>query len=154
MIRSVEARLRKKERDRIYRADPTNKTRKKIVERLHRSTETFQKANRIYQLKWRNDHAVKERRRSRDWWRQLRLEVLAALGGVCACCGESHVEFLTVDHVNGDGAEERKKIGTSTNFFVYVKRSGYPRDRYQVLCYNCNCSKGHYGYCPHEKAKA
>ncbi|MBA7683673.1 hypothetical protein ES703_92053 [subsurface metagenome] len=26
----------------------------------------------------------------------------------CACCGESEVRFLTIDHINGNGSEHRK----------------------------------------------
>lgn len=27
---------------------------------------------------------------------------------------------------------------------------GYPKDRYRLLCYNCNCAIGARGYCPHK----
>jgi hypothetical protein len=30
---------------------------------------------------------------------------------VCACCGESLIGFLTLDHINGDGAQHRKALG-------------------------------------------
>lgn len=29
----------------------------------------------------------------------------------CACCGDGHIEFLTIDHINGDGNKHRKEIG-------------------------------------------
>ena len=73
-------------------------------------------------------------------------------GGACACCGESRIEFLTLDHVNNDGAGHSKKIGglAGEHFYRWIVRNNYPEDvKLQVLCWNCNCSKGTYGYCPH-----
>jgi hypothetical protein len=34
-----------------------------------------------------------------------------------------------------------------------VKAAGYPKDRYQLLCHNCNMAKGFYGLCPHQEQK-
>ena len=31
-----------------------------------------------------------------------------------------------------------------------LKAQGCPRDRYQILCHNCNLAKYYYGVCPHE----
>jgi hypothetical protein len=64
----------------------------------------------------------------------------------CQCCGESNIEFLTFDHVEGGGRQHRKDIGG--NFYGWLRRQGYP-EGFRVLCFNCNCSLGHYGYCPH-----
>lgn len=87
-----------------------------------------------------------------------RLEMYENLGDHCACCGESHPKFLTFDHVQNDGAAHRKKLagnrksGVSTWLEVIreARRNGWPKDKYQVLCYNCNCAKGHWGECPHK----
>lgn len=35
-------------------------------------------------------------------------------------------------------------------FYVHLKKIGFPKDRYRLLCYNCNMSRGRYGYCPHQ----
>ena len=32
--------------------------------------------------------------------------------------------------------------------------AGFPKDKYRLLCHNCNQSMGWYGYCPHQKEKA
>ena len=92
--------------------------------------------------------------RARERNRRLKWEVVTALGGKCACCGESEPEFLTVDHINGDGAAHRKKVTGTTrasSIMVYkdIKRQGFPRTVYRVLCFNCNCAIGCWGYCPH-----
>ena len=71
-------------------------------------------------------------------------------GGKCECCGEAHREFLTIDHVNGDGAAHRRAIGgKGRRLYVAIKAEGFPQDRYRLLCLNCNISLGFYGYCPH-----
>lgn len=85
--------------------------------------------------------------------RLLRLEVLEALGGKCACCGETRQEFLCVDHIRGGGNKHRKQV-EGEYFFRVVRREGCPKSKYRVLCYNCNCSLAHRGYCPHDKNRA
>lgn len=69
-------------------------------------------------------------------------------GTSCACCGESRIEFLTIDHINGGGTKHRReeKIG---NIYFWLKRNSFPSG-FRTLCFNCNCSLGHSGYCPHE----
>lgn len=78
----------------------------------------------------------------------LRQEVFSALSLQkvvrCACCGESELKFLAVDHVNNDGYLHRKK-----SLYHTVKNEGFPRDKYQILCHNCNMAKAFYGVCPH-----
>ncbi len=83
---------------------------------------------------------------------KIKDEVFAAYGGYkCACCGETHKEFLQIDHVNNDGAEHRRKIGGSGRLYGWLKKHGFPQEGFQVLCLNCNWAKRLYGYCrPHQ----
>lgn len=82
---------------------------------------------------------------------QLREEVLAHYGNACACCEERRTEFLTIDHVDGDGAAHRRQIGQSATY-AWLRRQGFP-DGFRVLCANCNWSRGLFGYCPHERER-
>lgn len=87
--------------------------------------------------------------------RKIKLEVLIYYGGnppKCACCGESRIEFLTIDHINNDGAKHRKetKMHTGYQFSLWLIRNNFP-EGFQILCWNCNCSRTHWGYCPHER---
>lgn len=91
-----------------------------------------------------NDHAKK-------FTIKLKFEVLKAYGGKCICCGETQPYFLTIDHVYNDGASDRKINGSGRRFYHYLKRLGFPKDRYQILCYNCNNAKRILGYCPHRQ---
>lgn len=87
--------------------------------------------------------------KSRRYRKKRRLEVVENYGGKCKCCGETEIKFLEIDHVNNDGAEHRKKLGSS-NIYGWLRLQGYPKG-FQVLCCNCNYAKGRYGKCPHKK---
>lgn len=68
----------------------------------------------------------------------------------CACCGESDVRFLTIDHINRNGSQHRKIIGLSgSTFYRWLIKEGMP-EGYQVLCYNCNIARAWHGKCPHQ----
>lgn len=85
----------------------------------------------------------------RQYRKKLRLEAVAAYGGRCACCGEERPEFLTIDHIHGGGKKHQRESGGTKAILRELKRMGWPKDRFQLLCYNCNCAKGFYGRCPH-----
>lgn len=88
--------------------------------------------------------------------RKLKDAVFAAYGGyVCACCGEEGREFLSIDHINNDGAEHRRSMGLNPGgtFYCWLKRNGFPPG-FRVLCMNCNFARGRFGYCPHERQRA
>jgi hypothetical protein len=70
---------------------------------------------------------------------------------VCVCCGEAGFPFLSLDHINGGGAEHRRSLKTAGGFSFYshLRKLGYPPG-YQILCFNCNMAKGALGHCPHK----
>lgn len=116
-----------------------------IAAALHRAREN---------ARWHSDPVVRERHKqdNAEYRRRLKAEVFDAYGGpICVCCGETVMQFLTLDHIYNNGAEERAILGHhgyGSAFYSLLKRSGYPPG-YQVLCMNCNFAKGHYGECPH-----
>jgi len=82
----------------------------------------------------------------RDWavnnGRKIKSEMIEAYGGSCVLCGESCPEFLMIDHINGGGNEHRRSIGRAGGRPIYswLRSQGWPRDKYRLLCANCNCS--------------
>ena len=83
---------------------------------------------------------------------RLKLQMIAAYGGCCACCGEAEPDFLTLDHVNDDGAVERRdSSGRSVLIMARLRREGWPKGQYQILCFNCNCARAAFGTCPHQR---
>lgn len=83
--------------------------------------------------------------------RKMRISVFSGYGGKCQCCGEDKFEFLAIDHVNGGGREERKRLSTG-QIAKKIINNNFPPE-YRVLCHNCNQSIGWYGYCPHNQWK-
>ncbi|HZG54134.1 MAG TPA: hypothetical protein VEZ40_18675 [Pyrinomonadaceae bacterium] len=67
---------------------------------------------------------------------------------LCACCGENHLEFLTVDHIDGGGTAHKKQIYHHT--YRWLRKYKYPSG-FRVLCFNCNLGRAIKGYCPHER---
>ena len=67
----------------------------------------------------------------------------------CPGCGVSYLGFLQIDHVNGDGREHRKQLGTrkSVSLTSWLEENGLPSG-FQVLCANCNGAKGRKEKCP------
>ncbi|MFG2372552.1 hypothetical protein ACGFY9_13875 [Streptomyces sp. NPDC048504] len=83
--------------------------------------------------------------------KQLRDEMVQAYGGRCACanCPETNPAFLTLDHINGDGKAHRMKLGSHT--YADLRRRGWPKEAYRLLCWNCNAMTRGGRTCPHEK---
>jgi hypothetical protein len=71
---------------------------------------------------------------------RLKLRVISEYGGKCAYCGCSTAQFLCIDHIYDDGAEHRRQIGRG-KICSYLKKHNFPKDRYQLLCHNCNSAK-------------
>lgn len=82
-------------------------------------------------------------------WAAIRKLVLIKYGNRCECCGETTDAFLTIDHKNNDGYQDRK---TTTQSMLYKRLARNPIDNnYRLLCWNCNCgrSKTRDKICPH-----
>lgn len=74
----------------------------------------------------------------RNRYIDLKLLVFKHYGCKCKDCGVEALEFLTIDHINDDGAEHRVEIGP--HIFPWLKKNDYP-EGFQILCYNCNYLK-------------
>jgi hypothetical protein len=103
---------------------------------------------RVWNKHHRDTHKAQTKARNRRYVDKLRREVYAAYGGVCALCGAR--KNLGLDHINGNGREERKRLHKPTGwaFYSHVRRLGFPKENYRLLCGSCNTrewyrSKGH-----------
>jgi hypothetical protein len=107
------------------------------------------KGNKAY---WKNpDKYRKSATKSRS---KLREEMIIAYGGYCACCNESEATFLTIEHKNRDGKQHREAVGnTPTCVYRDLKKRGWPKEDYELLCFNCNRASWEQGICPHRRAK-
>ena len=130
--------------------------------RTEKGREYHQKYMRVYkeknkerlrQLNYEYRHRDPEKIRliAMTTYRRVRMDALTHYGGnppKCACCNEQHLEFLTIDHVNNDGAEHRRR---RKNHVLYweLRQQNYPLG-FRVLCMNCNFARSRNRICPHE----
>jgi hypothetical protein len=160
----------RKEREREYNRTYRAKHRERIIERQRQRRLANPEIEYAQQRRYKDTHRqilndrakayrqahieeVRERQRlyrlaNRSYWREgyrrERATVLAAYGGMCACCGETSQAFLCIDHVLNDGGEERRtEWASGAGLYRKLIKCGFPTDRYQLLCYNCNCAKQH-----------
>lgn len=104
-----------------------------------------------------SDQCEKRKEYLRQYRQGIKDKVFAHFGAKCACCGEQEYQFLTLDHVNNDGADHRRQLsgrgaGTDSVYRELVKTEFAEADRFQILCYNCNCAKRARAdfVCPHQ----
>jgi hypothetical protein len=58
----------------------------------------------------------------------------------CRRCGITDIRCLTLDHINGGGAQHRKQIGQGVRVYKWARHNNYP-PIFQVLCMNCQFIK-------------
>lgn len=95
------------------------------------------------------------RERNKAYAVKLRKQVLTEYGNgklACVCCGESHYEFLCLDHKKGGGGQERKNGTGSVALLYKLRRLGFPKGDYRTLCCNCHQAYTEHGCCPHQNS--
>lgn len=123
------------ERRRVLYAADTKKHRARASDYRRRQRDAVNKYNAVWGSKYRV---------------RLRTEMIQAYGGRCCCCGERERAFLQLDHINNDGALERRTTRGGTPMLAKIKKLGWPKDRDQLLCANCNFGRHiNGGICPH-----
>lgn len=130
---------------RIYREKNREKVRMWDKDFKEREKERLKKERHeqyVKHKKWHQDYGANNRQR-------LKKSVLDSLGGHCFCCGETDMAFLTVEHLLKDGAKHRREV--KSRVYVDILRRGSPRDKYAVLCMNCNFATRFNKKCPHQK---
>lgn len=128
------------------------KNRQKCIDYSKQYTKTHSEEHKKTNRRWWRNHPEQTAKYRKIYNEKVHLEVLTHYGGnppECACCAESHIDFLTIDHINGGGTKQRAQIKRyGSSFFVWLIKNNFP-EGYRVLCYNCNCSKkGNRGFCP------
>ena len=118
------------------------KNREKILER---------EKERYNEKRGNPKYIAKHREYGRKHRQKIRDIVIAHYGGDsphCMCCGETTLQFLTVHHINGDGAAHRRSIGNS-GLYEWIIKHNYPTGL-ELQCWNCNLASYQYGICPHK----
>ena len=122
-------------------------------EKVKATHQAYTKANRdklrTYHNKWSKENKEKRASSTKRYNNKLRIEFLKAYGHKCECCGESHQRFLTLEHKLRDGSEHRKRTPAGPRMLNELKRLGWPKDNYGLLCWNCNLATRFGDPCPH-----
>lgn len=125
-------------------------------ERSQKYQRTHPEQTRIRDRKYRETHReqVRQAERKADFRRRLMvLRHYAVNPSVpsCACCGETEIGFLSIDHIKGNGNKHRQSIGGYHSFYSWMVAKHFP-EGFQILCMNCNWGKRIMnGVCPHQK---
>jgi len=55
----------------------------------------------------------------------------------CLICSCEELRWLTIDHINGDGAQHRRDMGHKRVYLAIIADPN-PKSTYRILCYSCN----------------
>lgn len=97
---------------------------------------------------WLKTHPEKIKEYGKRRHQKVKLDVLNHYGHGnphCKICGIKNVQYLCLDHINGDGNKHRKEISRGSagyNMYRWIQKNNYP-DGFQVLCFNHNFAKSH-----------
>lgn len=96
---------------------------------------------------WRMRNKEQARKYGIEYGRKLKVECLTHYGNgflCCTRCGFSDIRALSIDHINGKGAEHRRNLAkegkTGKTLYKWLKDRNYPKG-YQTLCMNCQYIK-------------
>jgi uncharacterized protein YeaO (DUF488 family) len=112
----------------------------------------YQNYNKSYAKKYKEIN----KNRHQKWHKNLKFEVLSHYSNgtpICACCGEKELSFLSLEHVNNDGAKHKKELfGKRHNLYSWLKNNSYQTNyKIEVLCMNCQFGRRYNnGICPHK----
>ena len=156
----------KRQRNREAAAKYRERNRERFNQRMRDWREANRDKDREHKREWRNRKLANgspeevaairaaESAQTKRAQAVCRDQVFAAYGGYkCACCGETESMFLSIDHIDNNGAEERKSglySGSGYSFYRWLRKNKFPPG-YQVLCMNCQVGKHkNGGVCPHQ----
>lgn len=115
-------------------------------EQISQRQKEYYKKHREERLQYDRNHYKINRekilKRNRTRTEKLRISILKLLGSKCVKCGFDDVRALQIDHTHGGGRKDRKRSGSSRNFYQRVlKEIKIGSKDYQLLCANCNWIK-------------
>lgn len=111
-----------------YRRQYHNRNRDKIIAKVN---------------DWVKANPDRRRKNALAYYYRLQDQAIMAYGGYqCTWCGITEPLVLCIDHVDNNGRDHRKEIGSlgGHKLYKWLKDKDYP-DGFQVLCMNCNHAK-------------
>lgn len=113
--------------------------------------QTHRDKYRDWQKRWDKTHPLRRKEIDRCFRLRRKQKVISHYGGQCACCGEKILDFLAIDHIDGGGSQERKRLKMGGNgIYLFIIKNDFPSG-FRVLCHNCNWGiHVNNGICPHK----
>jgi len=130
-----------KKRVREYNFNNKEKIRETKIKYRKKHKDRIQKKHKEYY----QNNKEKIKNISREWVENNRIKVFNNYGNFCCWCGESNINCLTVDHINGNGRKHNKEIGGGNKIYRWLIKNNFPEE-FQTLCYNCNCGLKRKGF--------
>lgn len=114
------------------------------------------KGSKIFCDYHREKDRIRGREKDKRLGRKLKLECFEHYGSKCTCCGETILEFLTLEHISGNGNNHRKSLFKynvgGVHIYRWLKKEGFPKG-FTILCMNCNWAKRYGKECPHKQGR-
>lgn len=114
-----------------------------MYNKAYRSSARVKKYYKHYFRAYRAKNNARTNTISRDSRKNTKIKTFEQYGGCYCCwCNEDDLTVLTLDHIDNNGAKQRKllQINGGVTFYNWLKKNNYPPG-YQVLCHNCNMAK-------------
>lgn len=96
-------------------------------------------------LRWRAKNKDKYMLNYRAWCRRksadVKLQVVAMLGGCCVWCGFSDIRALQLDHINDTHEGFGHPLRSGDKLYRAIIAGVKSREDFQLLCANCNTIK-------------
>jgi hypothetical protein len=127
------------------------KQRKSLEYHIEHRREYYKTKRKDWHKNYRKVNSKRLREQKNIRMNKAKEEGIKEYGSKCTCCNETQIEFLTIDHIYGIKKENDKK--RAKKLWIKLKKLGWPKDKYQLLCWNCNCAKGIWGICPHKESE-
>lgn len=109
----------------------------------------YYRKNRKYMAKqslaWRTKNKKLVYENHRRLIQNYRTRIFELLGNQCKNCEFQDRRALQIDHINGGGGKEIKRLGgNSSKYYKYIIETiSKNNSTYQILCANCNWIKKH-----------
>lgn len=93
---------------------------------------------------WKAANREKVNQKGREYLARIRREAIDILGPRCSCpgCSVDRYVFLSIDHIDGGGQQERKAGSNPAGRYNWIRKNpDEARLKFQTLCFNCNQAK-------------
>ncbi len=131
--------MNKKEYDKAYA-----QSHKEEIKEYQKAYQIRNRKHLLEQAKiWRQNHPEQSNAQKRRYTVKTKADALTHYGNgklACVTCGESRIDCLSIDHIDGKGAEHRRTMPKGTRIYIWLKRNNYP-EGFQTLCMNCQFIK-------------